>query len=235
MLVRSYSKTNNLVAEEVISVLKQQYPQRQWVASSKLSPDEIQGLNSQFGVGEQLPSLPSGEEKTDDERSPDSDTQENSVNKAPGQIQTAPQQLPQAQQSSSEMAEAIQYLLSQQQPQSYASSVGIEAARLDGAAQAFRKFTAFHSSEAATSEGLQQLNQTLNDLQIKASVDGFGASQRDFLSNLRHISEKSQDAQSQNQQRVQTAKNQSTDSIRSMQDAVLNAIANLKTTGSLDS
>lgn len=233
MLVRSYSKNNNLVAEEVISTLKEQYPSRQWVASSKLSSDEIRGLNNQFGIENTL-SLSANSDRPIEQPQAEETPQELHNDELTGQIQQTSQQLPQAQQSQSEMAQSIQYLLTQQQIPSYSSELSIEAAALDGSNDAYREFMAFQSSKASTRQGLQQLAQTLNELKYKASADGFEQTQKDFLLHLQANSEKLQATTELHQQQVQTTKKQTDSNINLMQNAVLNAIKEIRTGSSQD-
>lgn len=234
MLVRAYCKVNGLKADEVLAILNQQYSQRQWVGSSKLSPDEMQSLNNHFDVGDRLPILPTATEAeqpaVEDMRSPIEEEVLTPDSESPaGQIQTAPQQLPQAQQSPSELTQAIQYLLTQQQSRLYSSELKTESAALDGASDAYREFMAYQSGYSGTAQGLQQLAQTLDELKYKASTDGFGQTQKDFLSSLRHNSERSRAANTQHTQQVQSTQTQTANSITQMQNAVLEATTKLKT------
>lgn len=228
MLVRTYSKTNGLNATEVIDFLKAEYPEREWLGSSKLSSEEGQRLDRHFNIGDIPPQLPESQPET--QQSP---VQEQNQAEQPQEQLGQLQQLPQGQTTQlGELAQALQFVLSQQVSPSYSDGLKTEAATKEGAAHAYREFLAFQQGYSSTSQSLHQLNQALDVTRYQRASGQLDEVQRDFLSGLQQNSQNLQTQQQNHQKLVEQIKIQSQQDLQRLNDAVLSAIQDLNSKNS---
>lgn len=134
------------------------------------------------------------------------------------------------------LAQALQFALTQQASLSYSDGLKVEAAATEGAATAYREFLAHQQGYSSTAQSLHQLQQALDITRYQKASGELSEVQQAFLSGLQNNSTALQNQQQTHQSLVNNIKTQSRQQMDELNNAVLGAIQDLnQASGNSDS
>lgn len=126
-----------------------------------------------------------------------------------------------------ELAQALQFVLTQQTSLGYSDGLKVEAAATEGAATAYREFLAHQQGYSSTAQSLHQLQQALDITRYQKASGELSEVQQAFLSGLQANSQNLQNQQQSHQTLVNNIKTQSHQQMDQLNKSVLGAIQDL--------